>query len=247
MTDRIFGSSDEEVVHIADLLQKGASGARSDDTRSLKSAVLDWITPNGENLNPPLSRHIKSDRGFRHDRTGALLCPTGMDWTDPETRAKLVSCETLVRGDKWPILIYQGYEYDPEDPWRGAFRSAILVKAFKHIFTSPSSVEKENKATRSGNARIHGMLSVTRASVASASMFSRTDIVTDSDRFYNTVLKVLHDPEEVEDVNPLLQWWNRQVFPGHEEQAYRSANPKTALARIKARRAALRAAEITNS
>jgi hypothetical protein len=40
------------------------------------------------------------------------------------------------------------------------------MKAFKHTFTSPSSVEREIKATRSGNARIHGMSSVTRASLA---------------------------------------------------------------------------------
>ena len=39
-------------------------------------------------------------------------------------------------------------------------------QAFKHIFTSPSSVEKEPKATRSGNARIHGMRSVTLPSIA---------------------------------------------------------------------------------
>ena len=39
-------------------------------------------------------------------------------------------------------------------------------QAFKHIFTSPSSVEKEVKATRSGNARIHGMTRVTTASLA---------------------------------------------------------------------------------
>lgn len=41
-------------------------------------------------------------------------------------------------------------------------------QTFKHIFTSPSSVEKEAKATRSGNARIHGMTQVTRASIAYA-------------------------------------------------------------------------------
>ena len=40
------------------------------------------------------------------------------------------------------------------------------MQAFKHIFTSPSSVEKEVKATRSGNARIHGMTRVTTASLA---------------------------------------------------------------------------------
>lgn len=39
-------------------------------------------------------------------------------------------------------------------------------QAYKHIFTSPSSVEKEPKATRSGNARIHGMTQVTPASIA---------------------------------------------------------------------------------
>jgi hypothetical protein len=36
----------------------------------------------------------------------------------------------------------------------------------KHIFTSPSSVEREPKATRSSNARIHGMTQVTPASIA---------------------------------------------------------------------------------
>jgi hypothetical protein len=42
----------------------------------------------------------------------------------------------------------------------------IPMQAFKHIFTSPSSVDQEPKATRSGNARIHGMTSVTPASIA---------------------------------------------------------------------------------
>lgn len=39
-------------------------------------------------------------------------------------------------------------------------------QAYKHIFTSPSSVDKEPKATRSGNARIHGMTRATPASIA---------------------------------------------------------------------------------
>jgi hypothetical protein len=43
-----------------------------------------------------------------------------------------------------------------------------VSQTYKHIFTSPSSVEKEPKATRSGNARIHGMTRVTPASIAYA-------------------------------------------------------------------------------
>lgn len=101
MEDRLMEGSDEDIVHIAELvcnsgascvhfqtnrlqIQKGASGARSDDTKSLKGAVLEWITPRGQPLNPPLTRNVKSDRGFHHERTGALLCPTGLDWANTE-------------------------------------------------------------------------------------------------------------------------------------------------------------------
>lgn len=63
-------------------LQKGSSSARSDDTKSLKSAIVDWLMPVGEPLNPPIGRNVKADRGFNHEVTGALLCPTGLDWSD---------------------------------------------------------------------------------------------------------------------------------------------------------------------
>jgi hypothetical protein len=84
LEDRLVEGSDEGVVHIAELIQKGASGARSDDTKSLKSAILDWITPRGQPLIPPLARNVKIDRGFHHERTGALLCPAGLDWSNTE-------------------------------------------------------------------------------------------------------------------------------------------------------------------
>jgi hypothetical protein len=181
-------------------------------------------------------------------------------WCVLSVKEKLRNGEMAVSGDQWPIFIYQGYIYDPEDPWNGLFRSTLLIsvgqisiyvykatyrlffQAYKHIFTSPSSVEKEPKATRSGNARIHGMTQVTQASIAyvatqvwnypnfdegafadcsttlrpqvrfalsSSPVFSRTDTVTDSERFYNTVLDLFDDIEEKEEVNDLLTWWNR--------------------------------------
>jgi hypothetical protein len=98
---RLMAGDDDDVVVIADLvccsilgwiighsplpqIQKGVSSARSDDTKSLKGPILDWIVPAGQSLQPPLARNIKMDRGFHHERTGALLCPAGMDWSDPE-------------------------------------------------------------------------------------------------------------------------------------------------------------------
>ena len=101
------------------------------------------------------------------------------------THTKLANGEIQVAGDQWPIFLYANYTYDPEDPWNGLLRSNLLVlvsppdvrlfilylpifliKVYKHIFMSPSSVDQEPKATRSGNAHIHGMHSTTKASLA---------------------------------------------------------------------------------
>lgn len=78
-------------------LKKGSSSARSDDTKSLKSAILDWITPRGQALTPALSRNVKIDRGFHHERTGALLCPADMDWSNAEYVHIPVSEPTFTR------------------------------------------------------------------------------------------------------------------------------------------------------
>jgi len=79
------------------------------------------------------------------------------------------------------VFLYADYSYDQEDPLNGLLHSGLLVlvrtyfsssfranslKAYKHIFTSPSSVDQEPKATCSGNACIHGMWSVMKASIA---------------------------------------------------------------------------------
>lgn len=69
-------------IHVQ--LQKGVSSARSDDTKSLKGVVLEWITPRDVALNPPLTRNVKTNRGFHHNATGALLCPAGLNWNDAE-------------------------------------------------------------------------------------------------------------------------------------------------------------------
>jgi hypothetical protein len=168
LQERLMESSEEETRMIADLvrclylstlwsflvnpmhvyiiqIQKGASSARSDDTRSLKTAVIDWITPRGQALNPPLARNVKADRGFHHECTGALLCPAGLDWSNAEcgdfiqmfimmpqlvfgrTRDQLRDGELVITGDQWPVFLFSEYKYDPENPWNGLFRSSLLV------------------------------------------------------------------------------------------------------------------------
>ncbi|KAF9236552.1 hypothetical protein BU15DRAFT_89082 [Melanogaster broomeanus] len=198
------GLSEEEI-------QKGTNDARADDTKGMKGTIINWITPKSQSLNPYIPHNVKSGRGFNYDRTRALLCPAGLDWDNTETHTKLVNGQIQVAGDQWLIMLYANYTYDSEDPWNGLLHSGLLVSAFKHIFTSPSSVDQEPKATRSGNAPIHGMRSVTKASVAyvATQVFLCTDLITDSEHFYNSVLELLEDHDEKDEVDHLMTWWNR--------------------------------------
>ncbi|KAH6888935.1 hypothetical protein BKA70DRAFT_1121308, partial [Coprinopsis sp. MPI-PUGE-AT-0042] len=250
---RLLDSSEEEVVAIASMIQKGANSARSDDTKTLKGAVIDWIAPSdGTPLIPTIARNSKMDHGFSHPRTGFLLCPAELNWEDEEVKRQLQDKELMVSGTNWPIFLYKDEIYDEDEPWSRLLRNKILVKAYKHIFTSPSSVEREVKATRSGNARIHGMTSVANSrpsiayictqvqfSLTSAAIFSRSDAEADSETFYNSVLDLLKDPEEQEEVKDLLSWWDKRIFPSFSNTK-RVLPVNSAFARIKSKRARLR-------
>lgn len=48
-----------------------------------------------------------------------------------------------------------------------------------------------------------------RFALSSSAVFSRTDITTDSETFYSSVMDYFEDPEEEEGVRELLVWWNR--------------------------------------
>ncbi|KAG1901226.1 uncharacterized protein F5891DRAFT_950921, partial [Suillus fuscotomentosus] len=48
-----------------------------------------------------------------------------------------------------------------------------------------------------------------RFSLTSSPVFSHTDTVTDSERFYNSVLDIFEDLGEKQEVNDLTIWWNR--------------------------------------
>ncbi|KAH6866052.1 hypothetical protein BKA70DRAFT_1135013 [Coprinopsis sp. MPI-PUGE-AT-0042] len=222
LEERLMTGSEQDIYHMAEMITKGSSAARSDDTRSLKAVIVDWIMPPNGVLIPPLQRNIKTDRGFHHDKTGELLCPVDLDWKDPKTREELRSGVLVPSGEQWPRFLYRNFEYDHEDPWEGLFRSGLLLSAFKHVFTSPSSVtdSKDPHATKTCNASRHGMTQVTIASLAyvatqlrfalcSSATFSRSDSVTDSETFYNSMIDLLEDPEEQAEVRLLLAWWNR--------------------------------------
>jgi hypothetical protein len=106
-----------------------------------------------------------------------------------------------------------------------------------------------------------------RFALSSSPVFTRSDTVTDSERFYNSILDLLEDPDEVKEVDDLLVWWNwfvihvhlfrintvllilmiSQIFPS-QSQPSRPLSTHSALAKLKAKRMEIkqRAALIDN-
>ncbi|KAH6909378.1 hypothetical protein BKA70DRAFT_1371904 [Coprinopsis sp. MPI-PUGE-AT-0042] len=191
LEERLCNGSEQDIFHVAELIQKGSAGARADDTKGLKGVILDWITPRGQSLQPPLMRNIKTDRGFYHCRTGELLCPVGLDWNNTETKEGLRTGSLVISGDQWPVFLYKDFIYNCQDIWDGLFRSSLLVSV-----TVPSLAYVATQV---------------RFALCSSPTFSRTDLMTDSERFYSSVVDVFMAREYVDKVRHLLAWWDAYV------------------------------------
>ncbi|KAG1759765.1 hypothetical protein EDD22DRAFT_980929 [Suillus occidentalis] len=236
LLERLRNGSEEEILHVGELIGKGASGARGDDTKSLKPAILDWLSQKGAAIQPPLHRNSKIDRGFNHELTGSLLCPAGLDWHDAETRENLRSGEILVCGDQWPVFL---------DPWCGLLRSPLADSVSGEIFSLRSTKTPKPRAPEM--ARLHGMNCVTAASIAYIATQCSLELntTTDSETFYHSLLDLFEDPDESKEVDELLTWWNRQVFPT-SSAAKRPISTNSAWSKIRIKRLATKNAADSN-
>ncbi|KAG2351275.1 hypothetical protein BDR07DRAFT_1320508, partial [Suillus spraguei] len=64
-------------------LNKGADGARADNTTRLKVTVASWLMQQTPPPSPIIHGQNKFGRGFNNNATGQLLCPIDYDWNDP--------------------------------------------------------------------------------------------------------------------------------------------------------------------
>ncbi|KIK36933.1 hypothetical protein CY34DRAFT_48676, partial [Suillus luteus UH-Slu-Lm8-n1] len=142
LNERASELDNEDYLHMLKKLRQGADSARGDDTSKLKSLVPDWINRES-NPNPPVDREDKHHRGFVHDACGRLLCPTELDWQNPVVKAGIRDRADgyIVTEMSWPTFLYEKYTADQNNLEKGLFKSALLVQAFKAIFTSPSSAK----------------------------------------------------------------------------------------------------------
>ncbi|KAI6151179.1 hypothetical protein BKA82DRAFT_4013723 [Pisolithus tinctorius] len=234
----------DELEDICKQLRKGADGACGDDTANLKQDIVSWLTDLFHPIEPPLCTTTKDERGFVHDVTGKLICPAEFDWDLAIVKDGIQDRNPsyLVTAYSWPLFLYENFEFYSTDAERGLFRSSLLIKAFKFIFTSPSSIRDLDKdrtmpghrrgssnqkaATKNHVASILGMKAVTPWSIAytavqvrftlsSTNTWHNVDGDFDYSQFYNAILDFFEDlpgPAAKKRVDELLAWWNRKAF-----------------------------------
>jgi len=166
-------------------LRIGSDAARGDDASNLKAAVITWINDLYGPSDPVLKAKSKDERGFANDHTGRLLCPGEFDWDDASVRSNIRDghIHYSVTAQSWPTFCYADLVCDTNDIEKGLWKSTLLIKAFKSIFTSPSSAaeeipedaegqpsakraKKSSTSTRSNVAVLIGLTSVTPRSIA---------------------------------------------------------------------------------
>ncbi|KIK20496.1 hypothetical protein PISMIDRAFT_105693 [Pisolithus microcarpus 441] len=241
-SDLTVESEDYEVRLIMKNLNKGADGARGDDATGLKIAIVGWLMSSQPTPEPALEPRHKTGRGFYHDATARLICPVDYDWSNPRHRENIRNYhpDYLVTADCWPFFLYRDEHYDPENPVKGLFKNMFLVKAFKHIFTSPSSTDFESVPDDTDNDS--GVLAAEpplkhrkgpsdrcscshlRFALSSCTSWRVIDEDFNYEAFYNNILTFFeecHTERDKAEVAELLLWWNRSVFGRANMSAYR--------------------------
>ncbi|KAI9059486.1 hypothetical protein FKP32DRAFT_1579870 [Trametes sanguinea] len=210
----------------------GSNAARSDDTRSIKIAIVEWLSGSLKDAGVVLRPMDKAQRGFNNPVTGRLLCPVVLDFDDEQMRKLLETHQATIDGEAingshWPTFVYDLNKYNPALPWESFLRGRLVVQAFRHIFTSPSSAtavgdEDTHRGTRTGNAALHGMTRVTVGSIiycatqvhfalSATAVFNKNNKSNDSVVFYHSLVDYFEAPQFAGPVHDLLDWWNRCV------------------------------------
>ncbi|KAG1820938.1 uncharacterized protein BJ212DRAFT_1265505, partial [Suillus subaureus] len=81
-----------------------------DNTSKLKGLIPDWVNREFK-PNPPVNHRDRHCCEFINDTCGKLLCPTGMDWSNPVIRAGIRDHTDghVVTEMSWPVFLYDGY------------------------------------------------------------------------------------------------------------------------------------------
>ncbi|KAG0695753.1 hypothetical protein DFH29DRAFT_1005161 [Suillus ampliporus] len=139
------GAERMELAYSFNKLNSNADSARGDDTTRLKRAVADWLMECIPCPDPLIKLYDKQGQGLNNDATGRLICPVDYNWDDSDIRQAIRDYhpDYMITASSWPMFLYANGLYNHQNPRAGLFQGELLLKAFKYIFTSPTSTDSD--------------------------------------------------------------------------------------------------------
>ncbi|KAF8204209.1 hypothetical protein K438DRAFT_1964576 [Mycena galopus ATCC 62051] len=206
------------------LLNKGGKGAHSTDISSVKAAVPRWYPT----WSPPYNANMKHEMGFQHPDCGKWLCPANLDWEDKEIRESLCDVRVVPGPGDFNRGLFFDNEPDANDLMSGFLKGDTLIRAYNHIFVSPTTALAESRArdksTVKGNAAQHDITEATLESIcyvahiihfcySSQNAFQAKggNGLFHYHKYFEYLQSSLKKWPEADQKN-LLTWWNEKIF-----------------------------------
>ncbi|KAG6896814.1 hypothetical protein C0992_005914 [Termitomyces sp. T32_za158] len=231
--DVLEGLSDDpsQLRHFIKKLENASNSAKTDDTSSLKPAIIRYLPKDPDNEVKPRfpPTGTKAVRGFRNLTTARHLCPikklAEFD-ANPQTFINNVSEGRLgyiFKTGDWPSFLFDLDELDKNNPMQGFLRGHVLVRVYRHIYTGPSSSLHGNRcATKPAKSHIHKHKNVTGRGIAYAAVQARFAISSSEKwcikdgkfnlaHFFNNIVALFENDPKNPWVLETLAWWDKQV------------------------------------
>ncbi|KAF4620569.1 hypothetical protein D9613_001109 [Agrocybe pediades] len=220
------------MIFIQEMIQY-AQNSRNDDVSSVKGAVLGFIEDAEQlsrrfGLAPGWNARDPAALRWMHDaRTALQIIPLkdrDIFWKNPnDYMAEVLDKTRKIDETEWPCFLYPaGTFFNEKNEFKGLFRGEILVRTYRHIFTSPSSAfDKDVKAGKRSQAELHGITEVEPEGIAYAAVLARQGLVGHGWKpkdfsfnyrnFYHNIVAMFKREPSLKWVVDTLKWWNKQV------------------------------------
>ncbi|KAF7290446.1 hypothetical protein HMN09_01302900 [Mycena chlorophos] len=252
----LAGGDEDKLDELVSVIQEGMNQGKHADTSKVRHAIERLISPK---VDPPFHLKLKSDRGYAHQATRALLIPQNdIERIDDDRYwAKVRNGEKTLTEDDYPALMYDSTKADAMDPEEGLMEGYLPFKILRLILHGPQNTDEAVARVGGSVAAKNNVTSVTGRLIAYAHAHTLFALTTaeqwaeevdnfNLSKWYTQMVKIFEEDPEDEKAVELLELWNREIFgDGKGAPAVASASadpaPNSVAAQIEAKRAARRA------
>ncbi|KAJ7053544.1 hypothetical protein C8F01DRAFT_1089563 [Mycena amicta] len=256
---KLLAAEDQDGLDNLLAMAQAMNQGKHSDTANFRRAIKEYI-PEDRNysVDPRFHRTLKSDRGYAHPVTRALLIPQAhIDrLNDKSFWAQVTAGEIAFTADEYPTLMYDQDKADPDDVEAGLLEGHLPIRVLRSILHGPRhafepvSLVPESIAAKNGIKTVSGRLIAYAHVQTWFALCTAEKWIGEVNNFnlsawYDHIVKIFEDDPEDEKALEILAHWNCEIFGNDSGSRSTTRNsvtpaPESAAAKAQARREARR-------